>query len=247
MFLHGEVEPGAFPSTAIIHTTLALLDDYALMAGLKDNYEATKVLCTVTPVNKYWTLGTGCDVLIPEGVDAYVVKVKNTAEVATEIIPKEMLKRGNERIIKANNGVLLLGEAGKSYDLWAYSGRIASGMPIATADNKDYGNDNRLEPVVEKKHYESGYYFVLQNNEFHSILVEGDEVKVPAGKAVLHLGNNHAGAKAKVLRIDDSATAISGTPEKSGLSDEIYDLSGRKVSKATKGIYIINGRKMVVK
>ena len=242
-----QVEAGALSGLATIHTTLALLDDYALMAGLQPNYEATKVLCTVTPANKYWTLGTGCDVILPEDVDAYVVKVKNTAEVATEIIPEEMLQRDDERIIKANNGVLLLGEPGKSYDLWAYCGRIPSGMPIATADNKDYGNDNRLEPVVEKKHYESGYYFVLQNNEFYNILAEGDEVKVPAGKAVLHLGNNHAGAKAKVLRIDDSATAISGTPEKSGLSDEIYDLSGRKVSKATKGIYIINGRKMVVK
>lgn len=242
-----QVEAGALSGLATIHTTLALLDDYALMAGLQPNYEATKVLCTVTPANKYWTLGTGCDVILPEDVDAYVVKVKNTAEVATEIIPEEMLQRDDERIIKANNGVLLLGEPGKSYDLWAYCGRIPSGMPIATADNKDYGNDNRLEPVVEKKHYESGYYFVLQNNEFYNILAEGDEVKVPAGKAVLHLGNNHAGAKAKVLRIDDSATAISGTPEKSGLSDEIYDLSGRKVSKATKGIYIINGRKMVIK
>lgn len=242
-----QVEAGALSGLATIHTTLALLDDYALMAGLQPNYEATKVLCTVTPANKYWTLGTGCDVILPEDVDAYVVKVKNTAEVATEIIPEEMLQRDDERIIKANNGVLLLGEPGKSYDLWAYCGRIPSGMPIVTADNKDYGNDNRLEPVVEKKHYESGYYFVLQNNEFYNILAEGDEVKVPAGKAVLHLGNNHAGAKAKVLRIDDSATAISGTPEKSGLSDEIYDLSGRKVSKATKGIYIINGRKMVVK
>jgi hypothetical protein len=240
-----QVEEGAFPSLAVIHTTLALLDDYALMAGLKDNYEATKVLCTVTPVNKYWTLGTGCDVLIPEGVDAYVVKVKNTAEVATEIIPEEMLKRGNERIIKANNGVLLLGEAGKSYDLWAYSGRIASGMPVATSDNKDYGSNNCLEPVVEKKHYDSGYYFVLQNNEFHAILAEGDEVKAPAGKAVLHLGNNHAGAKAKVLRIDDSATGLSGISGNSGISGAMYDLSGRKVSKAVKGIYIINGKKVV--
>ena len=64
-----EIEAGAFPSTATIHTTLAMLDDYALMAALQSNYEGAKVVCTVTPVNKYWTLGTGCDVIIPDGID----------------------------------------------------------------------------------------------------------------------------------------------------------------------------------
>lgn len=241
------IEEGAFPSLATIHTTLALLDDYALMAGLQPNYEATKVLCTVTPVNKYWTLGTGCDVIIPEGIDVYTVQVKNTAEVATEIIPEDMLKYGNERIIKANNGVLLLGEAGKSYDLWAYSGRIASGMPVATSDNKDYGQKNRLEPVVEKKHYESGHYFVLQNNEFHAILAEGDEVKVPAGKAVLHLGNEETGANARVLTIDSEATGIKTVESGQSKVESMYDLQGRRVLNAQKGLYIINGKKVVIK
>lgn len=241
-----EVEPGAFPSTAIIHTTLALLDDYALMAGLKPNYEATKVLTTVTPANKYWTLGTGCDVIIPDGIDVYTVQSKNTAEVATEIVPEDLLKNGSERIIKANNGVLLLGEAGQSYDLWAYCGRIASGTPVATSDNKDYGSSNCLEPVIEKKHYDSGHYFVLQNNEFHAILAEGDEVKAPAGKAVLHLGSEQAGAKAMVLTIGEGTTGINGAYEANGANKTFYDLSGRRVAKpAKKGIYILNGRKVV--
>ena len=245
-----KVEAGAFPGIATIHTSLALLDDYALMAGLQPNYEATKVVCTVTPVNKYWTLGIGCDVIIPDGIDVYTVQAKNSAEVATEIIPEEMLKRGNERIIKANNGVLLLGEAGKSYDLWAYSGRIASGMPVATSDNKDYGSDNCLEPVVENKHYESGHYFVLQNNEFHSILAEGDEVKVPAGKAVLHLGNNQAGATARVLLIDAETTKIGRTDitDDTDKAGAWYAIDGRRVAQPTKkGVYLFNGRKVVVK
>ena len=251
------VGEGAFPGTATIHTTLALLDDYALMASLKDNYEGAKVVCTVTPVNKYWTLGTGCDVIIPEGIDVYTVQVKNSAEVATEIVPEDQLKYGNERIIKANNGVLLLGTAGQSYDLVAYSGRIASGTPVATSDSKDYGSSNCLEPVIEKKHYDSGHYFVLQNNEFHSILAEGDEVKVPAGKAVLHLGNDQAGANARVLLIAGETTGVNEVIEVNGVNevievngvndDRFYDLSGRRVAKPTKGLYIHNGKKVVIK
>ena len=242
------VGEGAFPGTATIHTTLALLDDYALLTALQPNYEAAKVMTTVTPANKYWTLGTGCDVIIPEGIAVYTVQVKNTAEVATEIIPEDMLNYSGERIIKANNGVLLLGEAGESYDLVAYSGRIASGMPVAISDNKDYGQKNVLEPVVEKKHYESGHYFVLQNNEFHAILAEGDEVKVPAGKAVLHLGNEQAGARAAVLRIAGDVTGISQVGCDTVATDgTVFDLSGRRVVNAQKGIYIINGKKVVVK
>ena len=243
------VGEGAFPGTATIHTTLALLDDYALMASLKQNYEGAKVVCTVTPVNKYWTLGIGCDVLIPDGIAVHTVQAKSSAEVATELIPEDLLKNGNERIIKANNGVLLLGNAGQSYDLVAYSGRIASGMPVATSDNKDYGSSNCLEPVIEKKHYDSGHYFVLQNNEFHAILAEGDEVKVPAGKAVLHLGNDQAGANARVLLIDDSATGVKEVIEVKEVNDDrFYDLSGRKVNAPTKkGVYLFNGRKVVVK
>jgi len=245
-----KVEAGAFPGIATIHTSLALLDDYALMAGLQPNYEATKVVCTVTPVHKYWTLGTGCDVIIPDGIDVYTVQEKNTAEVATEIVPEDQLQYGKERIIKANNGVLLLGTAGQSYDLVAYSGRLASGMPVATTDNKDYGKKNCLEPVVEKKHYDSGHYFVLQNDEFHSILAEGDEVKVPAGKAVLHLGDEQAGATARVLLIDAETTKIGRTDitDDTDKAGAWYAIDGRRVAQPTnKGVYIMNGRKVVVK
>lgn len=204
-----EIEAGALPGFATIHTTLALLDDYALMPGLKQNYEATKVVCTVTPANKYWTLGTGCDVIIPDGVDVYTVRSKSTAEVATQIVPDNLLMRGNKQIVKANNGVLLLGEAGKSYDLFAYSGRLPSGMPITTVDKKDYDNMNCLEPVVVDKHFDRGHYFVLKDNEFHTILAEDISVVVPAGKAVLHIEGNLTGADARMLKIDSETTGIS--------------------------------------
>lgn len=239
---------GALPATATIHTPLALLGDYALMASLKDNYEAAKVVTTVTPGSMYWTLGLGCDVIVPSGIDVYTVQVKSAAEVAAEIIPEDLLTVNGERIIKANNGVLLLGEAGQSYDLVAYSGRIASGMPVTPQDLKDYGQENVLEPVIEKKDYGAGSYFVLEDNEFHAILAEGNEVTVPAGKAVLHLDSSLAGADALVLKIENGATGISSVGCDNVATDgEVYDLQGRRVVKAQKGLYIINGKKVMVK
>ena len=240
---------GALPGTATIHTTLALLDDYALMTTLQQNYEATKVMTTVTPVNKFWTLGIGCDVILPEALTAYTVSVRNDKEVSMNIISEADLTIGSERVVKGNNGVLLLGEAGQSYDLVAYSGRISSGTAIATTDNKDYGTSNLLEPVVEKMHYNADdSYFVMKNNEFHAIKAEGNEVKVPAGKAVLHLTSGQAGARAAVLGVVEGTTGIGSVGCDTVATDEtIFDLSGRKVAQPVKGLYIINGKKVVVK
>ena len=240
---------GALPGTATIHTTLALLDDYALMTTLQQNYEATKVMTTVTPANKYWTLGTGCDVILPATLNAYTVTTNSETQVSMIAISEADLTIGSERVVKGNNGVLLLGEAGQSYDLVAYSGRIASGTAIATTDNKDYGTSNLLEPVVEKMHYNADdSYFVMKNNEFHAIKAEGNEVKVPAGKAVLHLTSGQAGARAAVLGVVEGTTGIGSVGCDTVATDEtIFDLSGRKVAQPVKGLYIINGKKVVVK
>ena len=46
---------------------------------------------------------------------------------------------------------------------------------------------------------------------------------------------------------DDNTTSISHSESSFQESQDIYDLMGRKVEKATKGIYIVNGQKIVVK
>lgn len=44
-----------------------------------------------------------------------------------------------------------------------------------------------------------------------------------------------------------SVTGIEGVTKNNGEKAEIYDLSGRRVAKAQKGIYIINGKKVIIK
>ena len=242
------VGSNAIPRLATIHTTLALLDDYALMATLKPNYEAHLVMTTVKPANNYWTLGTGVDVIIPTELTIATVQQKNASEVSVCNISEEDLNMGGKRVVKSNNGVLLEGTAGESYDLVAYSGRMPSGTAITTDDHKDYGADNCLEPVVEKKHYEPGAYFVMSDNEFHAIKQEGEEIKVPAGKAVLHL-TGRQGSYAPVLRLsfDSSADGIS-TVQSNAKEMVCYDLLGRRIQNGQqKGLIIVNGKKAIVK
>ena len=55
-------------------------------------------------------------------------------------------------------------------------------------------------------------------------------------------------ATAQEVRMDmGDATGITTTKYTNYTNDEFFDLSGRKVSKAVKGVYIVNGKKVVVK
>ena len=73
---------------------------------------------------------------------------------------------------------------------------------------------------------------------------EEEPITVPANRCYLTLDNNVSGSVKALAFPDGTLTSISEIQA----ADEkavIYDLSGRRVSKATKGIYIINGKKVI--
>lgn len=47
--------------------------------------------------------------------------------------------------------------------------------------------------------------------------------------------------------VDNISTAINGVAADKASTTVIYDLQGRKVTKMTKGVYIVNGKKIVKK
>ena len=178
---------GPLPGTANIHSPLELLDDYALMASLKDNYEGLKISATVTPTNKFWTFSSGVDCVLPEGVSAYTAYMDGYIPRIV-IIEEDKLKLADgRRGIKANNGVLIAcnsGEGGNAYEIVASPGNQKSGTTPATTDAKSYAN-NQLEPVIEAKNYPAGEYLILKGNTFHTIAANAS--KVSACKAVLRI------------------------------------------------------------
>ena len=67
-------------------------------------------------------------------------------------------------------------------------------------------------------------------------------------RAYFQLKNLPAEARSFALNIDGEATSIISTTDNTDNTDSVYDLQGRKVDNAaTKGVYIQNGRKVVVK
>ena len=216
---------------ARVHAPIQSLGSYAAM--LPDHVGEQKVMSEVKQnAQRYWTFSCDVDVLLPEGLEINYIKARSASEVTKVVV--------NADKIPANNGVMLIGEQGVTYTFVALE---------TTSTGGDYAG-NMLEPVLTDTHYAyaSGYY-VLKNGQFHAIA--NDAAQIPACKAVLHLSG---AAGARVLNIIDSdATGVESvelrTENGESATAAWYTLDGRKLNAkpTTKGMYILNGKKVIVK
>ena len=177
-----DIEEGALKTddggSMTVISPLALLDDYAVMPVLQDNLKDGKLEALVEAPARYWTLACGVDVQVPEGVKVYKCCLSDDGK---RVVTKQLSKEVLGGIIKANNGVMILGEKGSSYTVVAqYNQGITK---VATTDAKSYGDDNLLTPVIEALHFEAGQVLVLKDDQWHPI--KADEKLTPACKAVL--------------------------------------------------------------
>lgn len=236
----------AIPAAANVHVPLSLLAQYALMPAMAENFRNGKVMTTVKAKNRYWTFSSGVDVYVPEGLDVYIAREHNDYSVSIIQLTDNELAVGGQRVIKANNGVLINSSGNDTpYTFVACPKRMTSGTAITTDDNKDYGLRNCLIPVIVATHFESGNYYFMKNNEFYRITDESEDIKVPAGKAVLYLKS--AKASARVRLVNGTTDISSETIEDQ--QDEWYTIEGLKLDgRPTKeGIYIHNKKKVYIR
>lgn len=103
-----------------------------------------------------------------------------------------------------------------------------------------------------------GTYFdktSLEDNEYAFGLSEEDELgfwklktgnKVGANKAYLVVPSGGGDVKGYAFAFDDE-TGITEVSEKAEVAEGYFDLSGRRIQKPAKGLYIKNGKKVVIK
>ena len=157
-----------------------------------------------------------------DGLKAYVVGgVTATSVKLTE----------TKGIYGANLGYILEGTAGATYNIPVVDDALNNG------GNKLSGTGDGAETV-------SAYsVYVLSDGKF--CLFTGTEI--PAHKA--YLPASYVPTEGHELTLvfgDDDATAIKNI--KVGTEDNVYyDLQGRRVLYPTKGLYIVNGKKVIVK
>ena len=172
----GAMSPDGAPIE--VQTPLALLDDYALMQTLKDNFEGKLITATAKAPQRFWTFSSGVDVVVPEGVTVYRAFMQDGA---IRTLPID--KANTDGIILANNGVLLSCNSltgGADYTFVANPGNQQSGTTPATTDACSY-EGNSMVPTIVGTNYPVGRFYILKDNEFHTMSANG---KVPACKAV---------------------------------------------------------------
>lgn len=212
--------PGTMTMAEKVNAGYAESPAYSMTFSIMDkSYEANLNISSA----KWSSFVAPFDVVLPAGVKAYKVTGTDNNVVATTPI---------ENVISANTPVLLNAESPVSE---TFNGIIYSCEPVG----------NTLVGVFEQIEAPVGSY-VLQKHteEVGFYLVSSVQPNVAAGRCYINAGTS---ADAKVLKIGfGDETAINGITHNQDETN-CYDLQGRRVAKPTKGLYIIGGKKIVVR
>ena len=163
------------------------------------------------------------------GITAYIVKGASGTAITKEAVTNPA----------AGTGLLITGEAG-TYRVPA----VAAGT--------DYSSTNKMvagDGTVITSSTGAGYNYVLVSNagtaEFQKIA--STSATVPVGKAYLALSTD-PGASVLSFNDDfDNTTSVEAVQIATGEKGVFYNLAGQRVAQPTKGLYIVNGKKYIVK
>ncbi|MBR2882598.1 MAG: leucine-rich repeat domain-containing protein, partial [Prevotella sp.] len=165
------------------------------------------------------------------GLKAYIASGynKNTGKV--------MLSRVYD--VPAGTGLLLIGETGN------YEVPITTSASCYSNFLKGVTTATTITPTSD------GYnnYILANGTNGIGFYPVGEEGTLAAGKAYLQLPSSVSSAKGFTLSFEDETTGISDNYEVEIMNSDaaVYDLQGRKVKNPTKGLYIVNGKKVVIK
>lgn len=162
--------------------------------------------------------------IIPAGVKAYYVSAKGAEATMTAI---------DAQAIPANQGVILTSESGAAATMVPAAGETA-----ATITGNQLGHS-----AGAAKSLTAGEGYILGNGSEGTAFYPCKAGSLPINKAYL-LGN---GESAIVMNFGNAVTGINTIAAPASAKAPIFDLSGRRVVKATKGLYIQNGKKVIVK
>ncbi len=160
-------------------------------------------------------------------IKAYTAKVAAGKVVLTQI-----------NKVPANTPVVLYKEGGATEDIPvaastdtpAASDLVAgTGAAVATADGETHTN-----------------YILNNGGNGIGFYLANDKI-VAANRAYLHVPNSEKAATARLTIVFDDQTTGIADLKATANGDAIYNLNGQRIEKATKGIYIIGGKKMMKK
>lgn len=230
----------------------------SLTITLKNNYSKTNVrvddleLSTYSGVGSfkiteagYGTYYSSKAYTMPEGVKGYTI----TGNEGTSLVMKEAYAAG--AVVPAKTALVVEGAANKYYTL------VAESTDLTPDDNKLHGSDEAETTYVDGtdvKYYKLSYNNEGNNLGFYWGSENGAAFTNGAHKAYLALNSETLLSQSRGFSLADLAhgvtTGINTTVKSATQSNFIYDLNGRRINSlngAAKGVYIMNGQKVLVK
>ncbi len=198
---------------------------YFSVSGIKGTSEVTAISVPLNPAKTYTTL-TAASALDFSGLslEAYIVKDNDTSDGYVT------MTRVNK--VPANTGLVLKASStGSPID-----------VPVLTGDADDVTGNLMAGSATATTAVAANAGYILSNGVFQPSS-GGD---LPAGKAYLNI----AVSSAPVLNLNfgDDTTGIDMVKgEGFKVNGEFYNLNGQRVAQPTKGLYIVNGKKVVIK
>ena len=179
-------------------------------------------------------------------IDYPVVVNSDNVKVYTGTVDGNTLNmtKADDKIIPAGVGVVLIGDDG---------GATTAALSIANSEGALANANGSIEGTTvdwDITGLQDTYLVLgLSNDEPHSVgfFRPADTItEIPAYRAYIrHLASNPV--RGFNFNFDGTTTAIDNATLSTEKAQGIYDLSGRRVSKAGKGIYIMGGKKIYVK
>ena len=117
------------------------------------------------------------------------------------------------------------------------------------ADAVEYDSEHFKGTLVDKTFTDADMqaadHYVLTG---HNFVWVKDAGTLAAGKCWIELvPSSESHARTLAIVFEDETTGISAVKTAATIEGNCYDLSGRRVAKPTKGLYIVNGKKIAVK
>lgn len=183
--------------------------------------------------------------IMPKGVKGYTI----TGNEGTSLVMNEAYAAGD--VVPAKTALVVEGAANKYYTL------VAKSTELTPANNKLHGSDKAEMTYVDGTNVK--YYKLSYNNEGNNLgfywgSENGAAFTNGAHKAYLALDSETLLSQSRGFSLADLAhgvtTGINTTVKSATQSNFIYDLNGRRINSlngAAKGVYIMNGQKVLVK
>lgn len=195
--------------------------------------ELTKITATINPAYGYASFSStyALDFTDVTGLTAWIATGSNGDKVTMEQVTGT---------VAAGTGLILKG--------------ASDDIPVV-ANGTDYSGTNKLFAITSDDNLRkaddanyTNYVLAWQSSKVVFAPVTGtNTAPVKAGQAALCLQTSGLARALNIAFDDDEVTGVKSIENGQRTIDNYYDLQGRRVAQPSKGLYIVNGKKVIIK